>query len=198
LRAAADLEAGRLRDVKAQFPGSQRTSLPGRVPVCIVRARCRAQGSKASKGARAWPLNGRAAIFFARTRIVDGSGRLVEDLMVAVRVCSDIEGPAQQVLDRCHARVRAVCLREVAARIGDLARLYRDGFTRVRMRETWIAEDVHVRRNVLVQPGLFEQRALHNRVPAVEPHRQQSLIAASSLLLAQPPEILLLLMTRGT
>jgi len=60
------------------------------------------------------------AIFFTRTRIVDGAGRMVEELVLPVEVEGDMDGDAQQVCERWNGRVRASCLKEVAGRIAEL------------------------------------------------------------------------------
>ena len=128
-----------------------------------------------------------------RTRIVDGSGRLVEELIIPVEVGRDIEGRVQKVCDRWHSSVRAVCLEKIAARLADLARQYRDGLERARTRESQLADIVQPDRNALVQPGLFDRRALHDRVEGPDHERHDALTTASSLLLAQQSETVFLI-----
>jgi hypothetical protein len=133
------------------------------------------------------------AIFFTRTRIVDGSGRLVEELLIPVEVDDDIEGPPQQICDRWHSRVRAVCLEEVAGRIANLAQEYRHGLERARIRESQLADIARAHRDALVQPGLFDRRLLDDRMDDPDHERRESLTTASTLLLAQQSETVLLI-----
>jgi hypothetical protein len=142
---------------------------------------------------KAGGLHRHVAIFVTRTRVVDGSGRLVEELIIPVQVGRDIEGRVQDVCDRWHSRVLAVCLETIAARLADLARQYRDGLERARSRESQLAGIVRSDRSALVQPGLFDRRALQDRVEAPDHERQDALTTAFSLLLAQPPETILLI-----
>jgi hypothetical protein len=132
------------------------------------------------------------AIFLTRTRIVDGSGRMVDELLIPVEVCADIEGPAQQVCRRWHSRVRTVCLAEVADRIAALAPEYRRGLERARIRESQLADIARAHRRALVQPGLFDRRA-DERAYDPDHERRESLTNASSLLLARQSETILLI-----
>lgn len=132
-------------------------------------------------------------MFFTRTRIVDGSGRLIEELIIPVEVVRENGGRAQKVFDRWHALVRSVCLAEVATRMTNLAVEYRQGLQRARARESQLADLIDADRDALVQPGLFDRRPMKDQGARPDSGRRESLDIASSLLLAQRSDIVLLI-----
>lgn len=195
LRAEAEVDAVRIRSIKAKAPTDSAPFQSGGVAFIVLR-RPKTGGLIRS-----------AAIFFTRTRIVDGSGRLVEDLMVPVEVRRDIGPQAQRAFDAYYSAVRSVALAEVARRITALATEYGRGLARVRARESRLEEFAENRAHELVQAGLFDRRALQDRDRSVHVHatvsnqhreRREALDASSSLLVAQQSEIVLfLIIARG-
>ncbi len=184
LRAEAEADAVRIRANRTNPSANSAPFQTGTVALTVLRRP--GTGDVIRSG----------AIFFIRTRVVDGSGRLVENLLipVEVRIVSptlrrrrDIRAHAQEVLDAHQAAVRSVALAEVARRITALAADYGHGLERARARESRLAEtDAHV----LVQAGLFDRRHLQNQD---RPVRFHPMTASSSLLVAQQSEIVLLL-----
>lgn len=147
-------------------------------------------------------LHASTAIFFTRTRIVDGSGRLVEDLVVPIEVRCPSEATRirrcrlpqqlQTLFDGWLGQVRTACLTEVASRITNLASAYGQGLQRARTREAQLLKLANNRRSALVQQGLFDRRG--KRQQAATSHgRTEAFDAASSLLVAQQSEVVLLL-----
>jgi hypothetical protein len=181
LRADADAEAARIRAVKARPADAASTKPSSGIPAAVIR-RPMAAG-----------LARHAVIFFTRTRIVDGSGRLVEERVIPVEVSGEIHGQPQKLFERWRALVRSVCLAEVARRMADLASEYRHGLQRARTRESQLADMARADRDALVQPSLFDRRALNDRVAVADDGRPESLATASSLLVAQQSETILLL-----
>jgi hypothetical protein len=200
LRATAEIEADRIRSLKAKA-GADSAPLHSGGGVFTVLRR-----SSASSLIRS------AAVFFTRTRLVDGTGRLVEDLMVPVEVRAtphaalrkrrDIGLHARKVFAAYHAAVRTVALAEVARRISVLATDYGRGLERARERESRLAELAANHAPERVQAGLFDRRALQDRDRSVHFHaamsnqhrqRRQALDASCSLIIAQQSEIVLLL-----
>ena len=117
----------------------------------------------------------------------------MEELVIPVEVERETGDEALSVFDRWHALVRSVCLAEVAKRITGLAWEYRHGLERARARESQLAEMARADRAGLIQPGLFDRRAMHDQMSVADNERQESLNTASSLLVAQQSEFVLLL-----
>jgi hypothetical protein len=189
LRADAEAEAVRLQAVRTKAAESSARFLPRGI-VCATLWRPR-PGRLLRTG----------AIFFVRTRIVDGRGRLVEDLMVPLEFRS-AGLRAQALLDACHAAVRSAALAEVARRIRALAKEYGRGLQRARDRERRLMAVVENRVSERVQAGLFDHRAeqdhdrserLRTTVSNEHRDRQEALDASMSLLIAQHSETVLLL-----
>ena len=181
LRAEAMSEADRIRAIKKQPQQAAFARSSGGIRTTALR------------GTTAPGLHGSAAVFLTRTSIADGSGRLVEELLIPVEVYRGPGDGAQQVFDRWQAPVRSVCLAEVAKRITALAWDYRRGLERARARESRLAELARADRGGLVQPGLFDRRSTNDRSPLLDCQRQESLSAASSLLVAHQLEFVLFL-----
>jgi hypothetical protein len=181
LREDARSEAARICAIKARPPNAVSARPRSGIPAATLR-RTKAAG-----------LRRCVAIFFTRTTIVDGSGRLVEELLIPVQVERETGGDVQKMFDSWHALVRSVCLVEVAKRVTGLAWEYRHGLERARARESALAAIARADRGGLIQPGLFDRRAIHGRVSIPDDARQESLNSASALLVAQPSEIVLLL-----
>jgi hypothetical protein len=181
LRAEAHSETARIRAIKARPPDAGASRPWSGIPVATLR-RTTAAG-----------LHRSTVIFFTRTNIADGSGRLVETLVIPVEVSTEAGSNTQQLFDRWQPLVRSVSLAEVAKRITGLAWEYRHGLARARARESQLAEMARADRAGLVQPGLFDRRAMPDRSPNADCGRQESLNTASSLLVAQQLEFVLLL-----
>jgi hypothetical protein len=134
---------------------------------------------------------------------VDGTGRLVEDLILPIEVRSpqstahtarsETRRQAQKLFERWRAPVRSVCLSEVARRTTDLAAEYGRGFQRARARESYLTELANADGDRLVQPGLFNRRATKGRFSLEHHGREEALQSAASLLIAQASETVLLL-----
>ena len=181
LRAEAMSEAARIRAVKSEPPHAASTRSSGGIRTAALR------------GTTAAGLHRSVAIFLARTSIADGSGRLVEELLIPVEVDRDPGDAAPQVFDRWHALVRSVCLAEVAKKMTALAWDYRRGLERARARESRLAELARADGAGLVQPGLFDRRSTNDKDFLPDCQRQESLSAASSLLVAHQLEFVLFL-----
>jgi hypothetical protein len=190
LRAEADAEAARIRGIRTKLRADPPATRPDAVPAAALRCN------------RTAGLDHAAIIFVTRTRIVDGRGRLVEDLVIPVEVrCSvpatrgrrrDVGLHAQRLFDRCYAVVRSVCLAEVARHLTSLASEYGRGLERARTRESRLTELAETERRRLVQPGLFD-RAASDPAP-VEHHGRREALDHASLLVAQRSETVLLLL----
>jgi hypothetical protein len=185
LRLEAEREAARIRATKARPPLAVSARPWSGIPVTTLRK------------PKAAGLHRSVVIFFTRTNVVDGSGRLVEEIVIPVEVDRQPGEDAQMVFDRWQPLVRSVCLAEVAKRITGLAWEYRHGLARARARESQLAEMVRADRAGLIQPGLFDRRATGHRASPEDSGRQESLSTASSLLVAQQLEFVLLLSTGG-
>ena len=181
LRAEAMAEAARICAIKRQPPHAASARSSGGVRTAALR------------GTTTAGLDRSVAIFLTRTSIADGSGRLVEELLIPVQVDRDPGDEAQRVFDRWQAAVRSVCLAEVAKRMTALAWDYRHGLERAGARESRLAELAGADRAGLVQPGLFDRRSTNDRGVLPDSQRQESLNAASSLLVAHQLEFVLLL-----
>jgi hypothetical protein len=181
LRAEAHTEAARIRAIKARPPDAVSSRPWSGIPVATLR-RTTAAG-----------LHRSTVTFFTRTQIADGSGRLVEELVIPVEASREAGGDVQVMFERSQPLIRSVCLAEVAKRITSLAWEYRHGLARARARESQLAEMARAERAWPVQPGLFERRVLHDRIAAADSGRQESLNTASSLLVAQQLGFVLLL-----
>jgi hypothetical protein len=189
LRAEADAEGQRLRSIKARTPTRL---LPDGMLTSVLRRR----------DARSFHLP--AAIFLTRTRIVDGAGRLVEDVFVPIEVRGatvarhqrrrEMARAAQALFDDSRALVRAACLEEVARRLSDLGSIYNRGLARARARESQVAALADAERRAMVQPGLFDDRATAHREPVDGLWRQETLDRAASPLVAQQSQAVLMLL----
>jgi hypothetical protein len=190
LRADAEAEASRLQAARA---GAGSSRFP-----------CRGVACTTIRHPESHHLIRPGAIFFTRTRIVDGRGRVVEDLIVAVQVrTAGLQAlRAQKMLDSHHAAVRSAALAEVARRLRTLAAACQRGLQRARAREVSIT--ALIENDVLesVQAGLFDHRAVqnhdrsvHRRTTMSNEHRvrTEALDASLSLLVAQPSDTALLL-----
>ena len=181
LRAEARDEAERIRAMKTRPAVALSAPRRSGIPAATLR-RTTAAG-----------LHRSTTIFFTRARIADGSGRLVEELVIPVEVNREPGDHAQKVFDRWQRLVRSVCLAEVAKRTTGLAWEYRHGLAQARAREARLVETARTDRAGLVQPGLFDRRAMNDRPPAPDACRQESLNSASSVLVAQQLQFVLLL-----
>jgi hypothetical protein len=141
-------------------------------------------------------------LVFMRTRVVDGSGRLIEDFLIPLQIrCSPsalrrmrgVHRWAQKLLDACLPSARSTALAEVAVRIDHLAAEYGRGLSRARAREAELGTLIEADRQALIQPGLFDRRGLGTGPSVQTDGRRQTLDNAASLLVAQQSEATLLL-----
>ena len=163
LRAEANREAARIQLIKTRPPHAAPARSWGDIPTTALR------------GPTAAGLRRSVAIFFTRTSIADGSGRLVEELLIPVEVDREAGDEARQVFERWQSLVRSVCLAEVAKRITGLAWEYRHGLARASARESHLVEMATAERAGLVQPGLFDRRAMNDRTSLPDRQREESL-----------------------
>jgi hypothetical protein len=178
LRIAAEAEAIRIRSARADRangPTSDRhcSEARGRVLTGEIR---RPKGSD---------LAG-SAIFLTRTRVVDGRGRLIEDVIVPVRVTNPLRSNSNSL-------VRSVALAEVAKRLSWIASEHRQSLQRAHQREAHIATIAALHHAAPLQPGLFESRTRKPATLIFDDDRKQALESAALLLVAQQSEIVLLL-----
>ena len=181
LRAEAACEAARIQALRARTPVAAPARMRDGIPACTLR-RPRTPG-----------LHRSVVIFFVRTSIVDGTGRLVEELITAVEVDRETRSDVKTLFKRWRMLARSVCLVEVARRIAVLTEEYKPALKRARVRELQLAETAAAGRAAMAQPGLFGRRANPDRTPAQNDGREDSLNAAGSLLLARRSSIVLVL-----
>jgi hypothetical protein len=181
LRSEAACEAARIQPLRARTPIVVPARTRDGIPACTLR-------HPKTPG-----LHRSVVIFFVRTSIVDGSGRLVEELITAVEVRRETGSDVKTLFKHWRMLARSVCLVEVARRIALLSEEYKTALERARRRELQLAETAAAGRATLVQPGLFGRRANADRTPVEADGREDSLKAASSLLLARRSSIVLVL-----
>ncbi|MCM3879778.1 MAG: DEAD/DEAH box helicase [Vicinamibacterales bacterium] len=205
LQKESDREAERLRDLKRRPASPPWHGDYTRLPVCVLRSRDR-RFSKSPE-----------ALWFYRTRIVNGCGRLVEDVLVPVR--SPLS--AADVAGCCWADVRRRSIRAIAERLLEqyqgaasaAARLHlerrasviagesREWIVRARTREQQLSQTLQTT-SPLFQAGLFDGRTLRQREEGrAEHHRLMAETASRAghlglegLTTAQEPELALLLL----
>jgi hypothetical protein len=206
LRAEAEAEARRLWAVRARSAVIQPMTAMGDIGVTTLRI--------SPHGV----LRDTAAIFFVRVRIIDGSGRLLEDVIVPVQLRlpladratrrSDVRDEAQLLIERHGPAAMAAVGPHLAVRLAEISRQYGPGLERAERRERWLGRIVKRDGHHLVQAGLFDRRSLKNLDAArrrelrasreSDARRQtlQSVMAGSSTL--QPEIVLLLLIKTST
>ena len=205
LRHEAEAEARRLWAVRARSAVTQPTTAPGDVGATTLRT---------SPHSR---LRDTAAIFFVRVRIIDGSGRLLEDVMVPVQLRlaladrptrrSDVRDQAQLLIVRHGPAAMAAVGTHLAVRLADISRQYGRGLERAERRERWLGRIVNHDGHHLVQAGLFDGRSLKNldaaryrevRASRESNERRQTLQSVMSGLSTLQPEIVLLLLIKAS
>jgi len=164
LRSDAEAEAGRLRAVRSTSPCSHAAAMTDQVPVTMIRASARG------------PLRNPGAIFFVRVKVIDASGRVLEELLVPAQVKfhqmnhgkrrRDVRSDGQQVFDRHQADVVATVGEHVSTRLTNISNQYWCGLGRLTRREEHLAGLLGREMPALVQPSLFDRRALRDRESA--------------------------------
>jgi hypothetical protein len=170
----------------------------------------------APRGCRRASDSSQHAIAFLRVRLTTRAGRLIEDTLVPV--CARIPGSLRRLKRRdVRAKVEAIlavvqpdlirCASEQAAmREGAISNELRDWVRGAIARERHIASNAAADSAPFVQPGLFDSRAIRQRVEtrrrveAIREHaaaRTSALEAESHVFLPQDPELVLLLITRS-
>jgi hypothetical protein len=205
LRHEAEAEARRLWAVRAGPAVTQPTTAPGDVGAATLRTSPHNL------------LHDTAAIFFVRVRIIDGSGRLLEDVMLPVQLRlpladratrrSDVRDKAQLLIVRHGPAAMAAAGTHLAVRLAEISRQYGRGLERAERRERWLGRIVNHDGHHLVQAGLFDRRALKNldaaryrvlRASRDSHERRQTLQSVMAGLSTLQPEIVLLLLIETT
>jgi hypothetical protein len=175
LRREAEAEAARIAGIHAARTRACVAVSPGDIPVTTLR-RSAAHG-----------LESPGVVFFVRARISDAAGRLLEQIVVAVKLPlieplhgrrrRDVRAQAQDVYDRHAAAAIAGALDQAVRRADAIALDYGQRLERAREREGRIAELVAAGTHSLVQAALFDRRALKHRDHI---QRKQSIASADS------------------
>ena len=205
LRHEAEAEARRLRAVRARSAVTQPTTALGDVGATTIRTSPHSV------------LRDPAVIFFVRVRIIDGSGRLLEDVMVPVQLRlpladratrrSDVRDNAQLLIVRHGPAAMAAVGTHLAVRVADISRQYGRGLERAERRERWLGRIVNHDGHHLVQAGLFDRRSLKDldvaryrelRASRESNERRQTLQSGMTGLSTLQPEIVLLLLIKAS
>ncbi len=177
----------------------------GVIPVTALRSNIlRTQGHKEIP----------SVIWLLRVRIGNRAGRLVEDRLVAVASSmnpvrrrlrrQEVRGTAERMLYELGPSVIEVASRLGRRRAIEIARVAEEGIVRAQRRERQLAATEAASVAGLVQPGLFDSRALKRQRLAEERHhsileecteRSASLEADTTLILVHQPEIASMLIT---
>jgi hypothetical protein len=205
LRKEADREAERLRDLKRRPASLLWQGDYTRIPVCVLRSRDRRSS------------NSPDAIWFYRTRIINGCGRLVEDALVPVRsplAAADAAGcccfnvrrrsvraVAERVFEHYQEAASSVARLHLERRASQIAGESRGWIVRARMREQQLSQTLQTT-SPLFQAGLFDGRSLRQREDS-RAERQRLMVETASraghlgledLTTVQEPELALLLL----
>jgi hypothetical protein len=205
LRDEAEAEARRLRAARTRPAATPPTTALGDVGATTLRTSPRNV------------LHDTAAIFFVRVRIVDGSSRLLEDVMVPVQLRlpladratrrSDVRDKAQLLIGRHGPAAMAAAGTHLAVRLAEISRQYGRGLERADRRERWLGRIMNHDGHRLVQTGLFDRRALKDldavryrelRASRESNERRQTLQSVMAGLSTLQPEIVLLLLVEST
>jgi transposase len=201
LRSDAEAEAERLRAVRATSPCAHTAAMTDQVPVTTIRR------------VKLGPLGSPGAIFFARAKVVDASGRVLEELLVPAQVKfrplnhgkrrRDVRSDGRQVLDRHQPAVVAAVREHVSTRLTSISDQYGRGLARSTRREEHLGKLLAREIPALVQPSLFDRRALKDRESARSDDttaskesdaRKLALQSAVSGITMREPDIVLLLL----
>lgn len=166
LKKDAEAEAVRLSGLRNLSPSPLPHRDDNRTAVCVFR-------SPVHKITRS---PGVLCIF--RARIVNGSGRLVEEMLVPVQLplsrsdlasaCApdarrrDVRARAEYLVERFGAAVASAAHRHVEQRTAEIAAESRDWVARTLVREQQLSQVIQTD-SVLFQAGLFETRSLRQR-----------------------------------
>jgi hypothetical protein len=206
LQSEAEAEAVRLR--RRQTMGASAPAARQAPPSGIPATTC--QTSRASG------LESSGVIFFVRACVTDAAGRLLEDILVPVRLPvrhairarkhMDLRAYGQALFDRFEPAVRAAVLEEIAERTIRIGSEYGTGIQRALARERQLAEARLASADRLVQAGLFDRRSLNQHEAdrqlraassAERDSRIEALRSGSLGLSVQRPEPVLLLIVEG-
>ncbi len=207
LKNEAETEASRLRVLKGSTLVSHRDE--GRVLVCVRRSRHFTQSPFTQSPSVIW---------FYRARVVNGCGRVAEELLVPVQLplarfdtaggCAlkrrrrDLRATADNTVEHFREAVASVVRRHVEQRAAQIAAAGREWFTRALARERQLAIVVGAD-TALFQAGLFDARSLRQREDL---HAQQQRFMEETasrighleldavVSIAQAPELVLLLL----
>jgi superfamily II DNA or RNA helicase len=205
LKKDAEREAGRLSELRRRPALQPQWQDNGRIPACFLRSKDRELARSPD------------ALWFFRARIVNGCGRLVEDLLVPVRSplsSADVAGACSSNVRRRNVRtVVDRLLEQLQETVASVVRLHvqrRASAVAVESRE-WVARAITRERqlsqilqtgNPLVQAGLFDSRLLRQREDGRAQHQRLVLettsrtaqVELNSVTTAQEPELVLLLL----
>ncbi|MSO29982.1 MAG: hypothetical protein EXQ48_03430 [Acidobacteria bacterium] len=197
----AESEAARLRAAKASEIGRPRRpdALHTGVRVIPVTA----------LGSRGHEFDGASAICFLRAPIVNGAGKLVEELLVPVAISSkrtagrrrrDVRAYAERLVEQIGPAVTALAKRRAEHRAAAIAAETRAWVARPLLREQHLSSLIRLAESSLVQAGLFDARSLKHREEtgrrrqaALEDVRTRADALESVAALAMEPEVTLLL-----
>jgi hypothetical protein len=205
LRSDAEAEAETLRALRSTAACSHAVPITDQVSLTTIR--------RSKQG----PLGDSGAIFFARVKIVDASGRVLEDLLVPVRVKfralirgkrrRDVRRDGQDIHDRHQPAVVAAVREHVSTRLTNISNQYGSGLARSMRREEHLARLLAGEIPALVQPGLFDRRAVKERESARSDEttashesdaRRRALQSALHGITMREPDIVLLLLVNRT
>jgi hypothetical protein len=161
LRSDAEEEAETLRAVRSISASGPTAPVTDRVCTTMVR--------RLKRG----PLGHSGAIFFGSVKIVDASGRVLEDLLVPVQVKfrarlhgkrrRDVCRDGQEIYDRHQPAVVEAVREHVSRRLMNISDKYGCGLARLMRREDHLARLLGDETPALVQAGLFDRRAVKER-----------------------------------
>jgi hypothetical protein len=201
LRSDAEAEAGRLRAVRSTSPCSHAAAITDQVPVTMIRASARG------------PLRNPGAIFFVRVKVIDASGRVLEELLVPAQVKfhqmnhgkrrRDVRSDGQRVFDRHQADVVATVGEHVSTRLTNISDQYSSGLGRLTRREEHLTRLLAREIPAMVQASLFDRRAVKEHESARSEEtaasqesdvRKRALQSAVPGITMRRPDIVLLLL----
>jgi superfamily II DNA/RNA helicase len=208
LQKESEAEAARLRTTKA--PTAQTASIEEeRIPVTTVRL------TASTRAAAGLPTHHRepSIIWFVRAGIVNGAGRLADDMLFPVwmplhvgphaKRRRDVRALAEQIVQQHGATVMGLVRQRAAERSRDIQSQTAEWVMRTLRRERELSKIAAADAAALIQAGLFDTRALkqhedaerQRRVIAEESKERAATLEAAATSSPQPPEIALLLIS---
>ena len=204
LKAAAEAEATRIRAARVTLRGQSFTN-DGVIPVLSTRSMGRRSPS---------------VIWFVRIRIANRLGRLMEDRLVPVVTRGsdyvptqaghhlrrrELRAIARQIIDAVGPAVIHVASQLAEERAQLINREVGEWLPRAMLRENYLSRTAVAGVSSLIQPGLFDNRAVKQNERAEHQHRSffkdcearaALLEATATAMLAHEPQIALVLITR--